>query len=1009
MKLLKLSIENIASIAGAVIDFDAEPLVSAPVFLISGDTGAGKSTILDCICLALYAKVPRMEFTDMKSYNPYKDTNVSAAKYNVPVPKSNSSAVKSGQLKFADIKQLVTTGAGHGSVTLEFTGNDNNPYCITWSCKISKSGRYQQPVRTLSGPDNFFLSKAAEINEAVVKLVGLDFAQFCRTTLLAQGEFTQFLKSSVNDKAAILEKLTGKTIYSELSRRIFATAEAGRKNVETMQGSVDALRDALAGMASVEDVDATTAAVANEIAVVTEKIAVVDAVVRWRESVVAADAEVKAKSEALGAVVGLTEVPGYVAMCRRLDLFDATDAPRTLLKSLDTWRESLAVNARMFDAARDKFVSLLATMHQARHRADSPEYSNAAENLSAARRAVEIASQALSDAGEDAVVNMAKSLSAAGSKLQALTACVADIAAKQKERDGNMMRQKALSVQLEELNAATPALDLALCKARADAAAADMAYEMMKDSCSAMARTMRHNLRPGCRCPVCDSVVSEVVDDLDSVFKKRVDELRAAQSAARKVLESAERARADHAAALSSMPQRISDIRDVMARNDDELARRMDSRDNYIAELAQLLDVEDVPACDGAAGVFARRLAVLQAANDRDMANIRALRLALANAQNALEPAVKADAMARELNDVIRNVTSSVDALLAIQPQWADVVFTADTPVLKNAGTAAAKLEGTVRQLSSARADIRSAIADGDKALKNFLDGHPEVSQKALVALNSLSPAVIAADRKTRKSLEDRVTAAGTALAVARDNRDKLAGGEPPQSDEYVSLSTEQLKSLVADMRQSVTENNRRMGRLQTERDNLKKTMAQLAELEKKLAAAREDYLPWVELNDMLGSASGDKFRTVAQSFVLQALLDSANKYLERLSGRYALRGVPGTYAINICDTMGGGGIRSVSTASGGESFQISLALALALSDISPRLAVDTLFIDEGFGTLSDVPKQKVIETLRNLHRSTGRRVGIITHIAEFKAVIPTQIILTKDPRTALTTLKIKS
>ena len=83
---------------------------------------------------------------------------------------------------------------------------------------------------------------------------------------------------------------------------------------------------------------------------------------------------------------------------------------------------------------------------------------------------------------------------------------------------------------------------------------------------------------------------------------------------------------------------------------------------------------------------------------------------------------------------------------------------------------------------------------------------------------------------------------------------------------------------------------------------------------------------------------------------------------------------------------------RAASTISGGESFLVSLSLALALSDIGQQLAVDTLFIDEGFGTLSGEPLQNAINTLRSLHTKSGRHVGIISHVEELQERIPVQI-----------------
>jgi exonuclease SbcC len=142
----------------------------------------------------------------------------------------------------------------------------------------------------------------------------------------------------------------------------------------------------------------------------------------------------------------------------------------------------------------------------------------------------------------------------------------------------------------------------------------------------------------------------------------------------------------------------------------------------------------------------------------------------------------------------------------------------------------------------------------------------------------------------------------------------------------------------------------------------------------------------------MVGDATGAKFEKIALSYILANLIDSANAYMKTLTDRYTLSVEPGSYVIFIEDAYQGFSKRAASTISGGESFLVSLALALALSDIGQNLKVNTLFIDEGFGSLSGEPLQHAIETLQTLHSKVGRQVGIISHIEEVQERIPVQI-----------------
>ncbi len=157
----------------------------------------------------------------------------------------------------------------------------------------------------------------------------------------------------------------------------------------------------------------------------------------------------------------------------------------------------------------------------------------------------------------------------------------------------------------------------------------------------------------------------------------------------------------------------------------------------------------------------------------------------------------------------------------------------------------------------------------------------------------------------------------------------------------------------------------------------------------------------WGKLNKLIGDATGKDFRKIAQSYVLASLVRSANEYMKTLAPRYTLCVEPGTFLVMIEDALQGYARRAASTISGGESFLVSLSLALALSDIGQRLSADTLFIDEGFGTLSGEPLQNAINTLRTLHTSAGRHVGIISHVEELRERIPVQIRLTQDAQSS--------
>ena len=149
----------------------------------------------------------------------------------------------------------------------------------------------------------------------------------------------------------------------------------------------------------------------------------------------------------------------------------------------------------------------------------------------------------------------------------------------------------------------------------------------------------------------------------------------------------------------------------------------------------------------------------------------------------------------------------------------------------------------------------------------------------------------------------------------------------------------------------------------------------------------------------MLGDSTGSKFRKIAQSYILGELLHSANGYLRQFNNRYELEANPGTLVILVRDLLQGD-LTSANTLSGGECFMVSLALALALSSTTGKMfSVDTLFIDEGFGSLSPNYLDNVMETLNRLYDMGGRRVGIISHVEMLKERVTTQIRVERDPK----------
>ncbi|NBC07216.1 MAG: ATP-binding cassette family protein, partial [Bacteroidetes bacterium] len=200
------------------------------------------------------------------------------------------------------------------------------------------------------------------------------------------------------------------------------------------------------------------------------------------------------------------------------------------------------------------------------------------------------------------------------------------------------------------------------------------------------------------------------------------------------------------------------------------------------------------------------------------------------------------------------------------------------------------------------------------------------------------------------------------------------------------------LETLEAE-EQQLNEQQQQLGAM-AEKDRLQQERkAKAAGLAGKIEQQRQQYRRWAQLNEIIGQADGKKFRTFAQGLTLQKLTQLANIHLQRLHGRYFIQKREGEeLELDIIDTYQADNRRSMNTLSGGESFLVSLALALGLSDLAGQhTQIRSLFIDEGFGTLDENTLDLAIATLENLQAS-GKKIGIISHVKELKERIATQI-----------------
>ncbi|MBY4946227.1 AAA family ATPase [Cupriavidus respiraculi] len=319
-----------------------------------------------------------------------------------------------------------------------------------------------------------------------------------------------------------------------------------------------------------------------------------------------------------------------------------------------------------------------------------------------------------------------------------------------------------------------------------------------------------------------------------------------------------------------------------------------------------------------------------------------------------------------------------------------------------------ARAAETDRQARERLVAVQSEAADARARVAAWLAAHRERRATAAMTDGSSDEAGLAADDNgglqrlrqwlahgadwqaaEREALHglDRAVAEARAVAAERNaKREQIEATCPgPESAEAVRGLLDAALAAHADAKQAIAE-----AEFALRRDDERRAAA--SDAVARIAAQQERARVWARLNELIGSADGRKFRNYAQQLTLDILLGYANRHLATLSRRYRLERVRGSLALLVVDQDMADEMRSVHSLSGGESFLVSLALALGLASLSShRVRVESLFIDEGFGSLDADTLRVAMDALDSL-QAQGRKVGVISHVQEMTERIGTRI-----------------
>ncbi len=1023
MKLKTLEIHNLASIEDAVVDFSQAPLSGCDVFLISGDTGSGKTTLLDAISLALYGTTPRLKNVRMEG---------------VLADAGDS------QVRLRDTAQLMRRGTALTRVRLSFTGTNDVDYIAEWSrhrAGKKVSGKLQAKLWTLTklqpGKEPYLIKGDSLIEKEIKLAVGLDFDEFSRTTILAQGEFSRFLNSSDADKAAILEKISGVDRYSRIGAAIYRIASEKE----------NALHMAMAGIENIPvlspDQVAELESAAKESAARSSELTKRREHLRAAADWLAAESKRKAALEDIGRhVQGLKPVYEGLASHLAFSLSHLNEL-KTKQAADEAELERRREHEEVFEG-REHTCQLISDVAAAEKRVTDLEArisrleklrENRVKDIAGQRALVADATKVsreltaelelLSTSPAYTALPKVRAGIAANIRskafLETIVACserhLTDLAAQAEA-------EKMLAANKESLGKARAALEAALRSEKTLTPLRDSLhknFEKAKASVDGWACAMRSSLVPGDTCPVCRRKIENAFPPEEEIMREAVIPLRDAVAEIDSKMDECRNA-------ISESRTRISVLEKQTESDTRTLAGAYKKAE---ASLSVMLTQASQ------AGIASKEPTEIASAAAE---GIEQLARSSENLETALKEGEKVEKEIGEIskriaaaNKNLDNLRNALDTLIAGLEDTEKQITSSKALIIASTESAAAGRNEVERRLkgfplpeglvpcSAQAAQVLTekaaefyALRDALAALSHEIELQSTASaaiEKDLADVAATMPDdFIQPEAPEGKKLEnasaeaDRLVGEGRSLAGRRAQLSESIPDRPTECEEY---SETDLRQMIESIDAEIKVCEQKIGSANSRIAENESAIARRAKSEAAIAPLREENSKWQRLCNIFGDATGKTFRSIAQSYLLANLIHSANRYMSTLMPRYRLRGVPGTFVIMVEDSYQGFAARPASNISGGESFLVSLSLALALADIGSRLAVDTLFIDEGFGTLSGEPLSDAVETLRSLHRRGGRRVGIISHVEELRERIPVQIRVTRPPQSSSATVSV--